>query len=71
MIPLASCAPITGNYWYPVQSDHIQNMPWGQPIGAQDTNQFSENWRSVYQDSGNKLSIYIALMAHFNENQFY
>jgi hypothetical protein len=34
----------------------------GVPIGAQETNQYSEDWRSGYQDSSNKLSIYIALI---------
>jgi hypothetical protein len=34
----------------------------GTPVGAQDTNQSSEDWRSGYQDSSNELSIYIELM---------
>jgi hypothetical protein len=37
----------------------------GTPIGAQDTNQSSEDWRSGYQDTGSELSIYIALIAIF------
>jgi hypothetical protein len=34
-------------------------------IGSQDTNKSSEVWRSGNQDSGNELSIYIALIASY------
>jgi hypothetical protein len=37
----------------------------GTTIGAQDTNQSSEDWCLGYQDSGNELSIYIALIAGY------
>jgi hypothetical protein len=37
----------------------------GAPIGAQDTNLSSEDWRSGYQDSGNELIIYIALITGY------
>jgi hypothetical protein len=37
----------------------------GAPIGAQDTNLSSEDWRSGYQDFGNEPSIYIALSAGY------
>jgi hypothetical protein len=44
----------------------------GAPIGAQDTDQPSEEWRSGYQDSGNELSKYIATSkVNLNENLFY
>jgi hypothetical protein len=41
------------------RSEHIV----GALIGAQDINQSSEDWSSGYEDSGNELSIYIALIA--------
>jgi hypothetical protein len=37
-----------------------QNGAVGAPIGAQDINQSSDDWRPGYQESGNELSIYIA-----------
>jgi hypothetical protein len=35
------------------------------PIGAQDSNQLSENWRPGNQGSGNEQSIYMKLLTGF------
>jgi hypothetical protein len=64
-IPLASCAPITEDYWYTVHERSHSERAVETPIGAQGTIQSSEDWHSGYQDSGNELSIYIALIAGY------
>jgi hypothetical protein len=38
----------------------------GAPIGAQDTNQSSEDWRSGYQDSENEISMHIAHISGYH-----
>jgi hypothetical protein len=67
-ILLESCAPMTGLYWFPVRSNSIQNMPCSAvdpPIGAQDSNQLSESWRSGFKESGNEQSIYKKLITGY------
>jgi hypothetical protein len=67
-ILMDSCAPMTGLYWFPVRSNSIRNLPCSAvdpPIGAQDSNPLSENWRPGNQESGNEQSIYKKLLTAF------
>jgi hypothetical protein len=50
---MESCAPMTGLYWFPVRSNSIQNMHLSAVdplIGAQDSNQLSDNWHPRNQE---------------------
>jgi hypothetical protein len=54
---MESCAPMIGLYWFPVRSNSIRNLPCSAvdpPIGAQDSNQLSENWHPGNKESGNE-----------------
>jgi hypothetical protein len=54
---MESCAPMTGLYWFLVKSNSISEMPFSAvdpPIGAQDSNQLSKNWRPGNNESGNE-----------------
>jgi hypothetical protein len=65
---MESCAPMTGLYWFPVRSKSIRILPCSavdSPIGAQDSNQLSENWRPENMESGNEQSIYKKLITGF------
>jgi hypothetical protein len=65
---MESCAPMTGLYWFPVRSNSIRKLPCSavdSPIGAQDSNQLSENWRPGNKESGNEQSIYKKLLTGF------
>jgi hypothetical protein len=67
-IPMESCAPMAGLYWFPVRSNSISNIHFSAvdcPIGAQDSNQLSENWRPGNLESGNEHSIYKKLLTGF------
>jgi hypothetical protein len=43
-----------------VLSDRNKNLRWGHPLAHRIS---SDGWRSEFQDSGNELSIHIALIA--------
>jgi hypothetical protein len=65
---MESCAPITGLYWFPVRSNSIRNMHFSAvdpPIGVQDSNQLSDDWRPGNLESGNEQSIYMKLLTGF------
>jgi hypothetical protein len=65
---MESCAPITGLYWFPERSNSIRNLPCSAvdpPIGAQDSNQLSENWHPGNKESGNEQSIYKKLVTGY------
>jgi hypothetical protein len=65
---MESCAPMTGLYWYPVSSNSIRNMLFSAediPIGAQDSNQMPDNWRTGNQESGNERSVNMKLLAGY------
>jgi hypothetical protein len=65
---MESSAPITGICWFPVRSNSIGKMHFSAvdpPIGAQDSNQLSDNWRPGNQESGNEHSIYMKLLTGF------
>jgi hypothetical protein len=58
---------MTGFFWFPVRSKSIRNLPCSAedpPIGAQDSNQLSENWHPGNQESGNEQSIYVQEAPH-------
>jgi hypothetical protein len=61
-----------------VRSNHIQKNAVGTPVGAQDTNQSSKDWRPGFQDFGNDLSIEMpdsrspaGSKVHLNKKRFY
>jgi hypothetical protein len=65
---MESCAPMTGLQWYPVRSNSISNMLFSvvdPSIGAQDTNEVPDNWRTGNQESGNEHSVNMKLLAGY------
>jgi hypothetical protein len=65
---MESCAPMRGLNWFPVRSNSICSKHFSAVdplIGAQDSNQFADNWRAGNQESGNELSEYKKLLAGY------
>jgi hypothetical protein len=59
---------MTGLNWFSVRSNSIPSIHFSAVdplIGAQDSNQLSDNWRAGNQESGNERSVYKKLLAGF------